>query len=83
MNCFFLPKRLNGSIQVHSVHPPELREGEGGLSNFGNLPKEGGGGGWEKMLGGGGGGGRKNILEGGVIFSERRLQLFPNYFLTT
>ena len=30
-----------------------------------------------------GGGGWKNILEGGVIFSERRLQLFPNYFLTT
>lgn len=53
MNCFFLPKRLNGSIQVHSVHPPELREGEGGLSNFGNLPKEGGGGGLEKYFRGG------------------------------
>ena len=54
---------------IVSTPPPELREGEGGLSNFGNLPKEGAG--W------------KNILEGGVIFSERRLQLFPNYFLTT
>ena len=36
---------------VSTPPPPELREGGGGLSNFGNLPKEGGG--LEKYVRGG------------------------------